>query len=46
MNRLRQATASMRKDGENRVAIISSNAEKEASPRLGQADAVRPKTIR
>ena len=45
VNRLRQVTASMRQDGENRVAIISSKAEKEASRRLGQADAVRPKIV-
>jgi len=45
VNRLRQVTASMRQDGENRVAIISSNAEKEASRRLGQAEAVRPKIV-
>lgn len=45
VNRLRQVTASMRQDGENRVAIIQSNAEKEASFRLGQAQAVRPKII-
>lgn len=45
VNRLRQVTASMRQDGENRVAIIRSNAEKEASMRLGQAQAVRPKIV-
>ncbi len=45
VNRLRQVTASMRQEGENRVAIIRSNAEKEASKRLGQAQAVRPKIV-
>ncbi|WOO40644.1 SPFH domain-containing protein [Rubellicoccus peritrichatus] len=45
VNRLRQVTASMRQDGENRVAIIRSNAEKEASRRLGKAQAVRPKVV-
>ncbi|MGJ8638090.1 MAG: SPFH domain-containing protein [Opitutaceae bacterium] len=45
VNRLRQVTASMRQDGENRVAIIRSNAEKEASRRLGKAQAVRPKIV-
>lgn len=45
VNRLRQVTASMRQEGENRVAIIRSNAEKEASMRLGQAQAVRPKIV-
>lgn len=45
VNRLRQVTASMRQEGENKVAIIRSNAEKEASRRLGKAQAVRPKII-
>jgi len=45
VNRLRQVTASMRQDGENRVAIIRSNAEKEASRRLGKAQAVRPQIV-
>jgi len=45
VNRLRQVTASMRQDGENRVAIIRSNAEKEASRRLGKAQAVRPRIV-
>lgn len=34
VNRLRQVTASMRQDGENKVAIIRSQAEKEAAQRL------------
>lgn len=45
VNRLRQVTASMRQDGENRVAIIRSKAEKEASRRLGKAEAVRPQIV-
>lgn len=45
VNRLRQVTASMRQEGENKVAIIGSNAEKEASRRLGKAQAVRPKIV-
>jgi regulator of protease activity HflC (stomatin/prohibitin superfamily) len=45
VNRLRQVTASMRQEGENRVAIIRSNAEKEASRRLGKAQAVRPQIV-
>lgn len=45
VNRLRQVTASMRQEGENRVAIIRSNAEKEASRRLGKAQAVRPEIV-
>lgn len=45
VNRLRQVTASMRQEGENKVAIIRSNAEKEASLRIGKAQAVRPKIV-
>jgi len=45
VNRLRQVTAAMRQAGENEVAIIHSEAEKKASQRLGQAQAVRPQVI-
>ena len=45
INRLRQVTAGMKQAGENQVAIIRSGADKEASARLGQAAAVRPKVI-
>ena len=45
VNRLRQVTAAMKQDGSNRVAIIQSAADKQASERLGQAQAVRPKVI-
>jgi len=45
VNRLRQVTASMRQDGENQVAIIRSQASKEAAQRLGQAQAVRPRIV-
>jgi regulator of protease activity HflC (stomatin/prohibitin superfamily) len=42
VNRLRQVTAAMHQAGENEVAIIHSQADKQASQRLGQALAVRP----
>ena len=45
VNRLRQVTAAMRQAGENEVAIIHSEADKKASQRLGQAQAVRPQVI-
>ena len=45
VNRLRQVTAAMRQAGENEVAIIHSEADKKASQRLGQAQAVRPSVI-
>ena len=41
VNRLRQVTAAMKQAGENQVAIIHSEADKKASQRLGQAQAVR-----
>lgn len=45
VNRLRQVTAAMRQAGDNEVAIIHSAADKKASQRLGQAQAVRPQII-
>ena len=45
VNRLRQVTAAMRQAGENEVAIIHSEADKKASQRLGQAQAVRPQVV-
>ena len=45
VNRLRQVTAAMKQDGENKVALIHSDAEKKASQRLGEAAAVRPKIV-
>ena len=45
VNRLRQVTAAMRQAGENEVAIIHSEADKKASQRLGQAQAVRPQIV-
>jgi regulator of protease activity HflC (stomatin/prohibitin superfamily) len=45
VNRLRQVTAAMKQAGENEVAIIHSEADKKASQRLGQAQAVRPEIV-
>jgi regulator of protease activity HflC (stomatin/prohibitin superfamily) len=45
VNRLRQVTAAMKQAGENTVAIIHSEAEKQASERLGRAQAVRPEVV-
>jgi regulator of protease activity HflC (stomatin/prohibitin superfamily) len=45
VNRLRQVTAAMKQAGENQVAIIHSEADKMASQRLGQAQAVRPEIV-
>lgn len=45
VNRLRQVTAAMKQAGDNTVAIIHSEADKQASQRLGQAQAVRPEVI-
>jgi regulator of protease activity HflC (stomatin/prohibitin superfamily) len=45
VNRLRQVTAAMRQEGENKVALLHSDADKKASQRLGEAQAVRPKVV-
>jgi regulator of protease activity HflC (stomatin/prohibitin superfamily) len=45
VNRLRQVTAAMKQGGENTVALIHSDADKKASQRLGEAQAVRPKVV-
>jgi len=45
VNRLRQVTAAMKQAGENEVAILHSEADKKASQRLGQAQAVRPEIV-
>jgi regulator of protease activity HflC (stomatin/prohibitin superfamily) len=45
VNRLRQVTAAMKQAGDNTVAIIQSEADKQASQRLGQAQAVRPEVV-
>jgi hypothetical protein len=38
-------TAAMKQAGDNTVAIIHSEADKQASQRLGQAQAVRPEVV-
>jgi regulator of protease activity HflC (stomatin/prohibitin superfamily) len=45
VNRLRQVTAAMRQNGDNQVALIHSDADKRASEKLGQAQAVRPQVV-
>ena len=45
VNRLRQVTAAMKQAGDNTVAIIDSEADIQASQRLGQAQAVRPEVV-
>ncbi|MCS6244278.1 MAG: SPFH/Band 7/PHB domain protein [Opitutus sp.] len=45
VNRLRQVTAAMRQAGDNEVAIIHSEADRQAAQRLGQAQAVRPQVV-
>jgi regulator of protease activity HflC (stomatin/prohibitin superfamily) len=45
VNRLRQVTAAMKQAGENQVAIIRSEADRKASQRLGEAQAVRPRIV-
>ena len=45
VNRLRQVTAAMRQNGDNQVALIHSDADKTASEKLGQAQAVRPQVV-
>ncbi|HEY1848647.1 MAG TPA: SPFH domain-containing protein [Opitutaceae bacterium] len=45
VNRLRQVTAAMRQNGDNQVALIHSDADKRASEKLGQAQAVRPRVV-
>jgi len=45
VNRLRQVTAAMKQAGDNKVAIIKSEADKKASQRIGEAQAVRPRIV-
>ena len=45
VNRLRQVTAAMKQAGDNAVAIIHSEADKQAAQRLGRAQAVRPEVV-
>jgi regulator of protease activity HflC (stomatin/prohibitin superfamily) len=45
VNRLRQVTSAIRQDGDNRVKIIASTAEKTAAVAFAQANAVRPEIV-
>jgi regulator of protease activity HflC (stomatin/prohibitin superfamily) len=45
VNRLRQVTAAIQQDGQNRVNVIRSAAEREASGELGKAAAMRPNIV-
>ena len=45
VNRLRQVTSAIRQDGANRVSIITSTAEREASKELARAAAMRPQVV-
>lgn len=45
VNRLRQVTSAIRQDGENRVNIITSSAERKAAVEFAKANAMRPKIV-
>lgn len=45
VNRLRQVTAAIKQDGENRVNIITNSAQRSASVEFGRAGAIRPQII-
>ena len=45
VNRLRQVTSAIRQDGDNRVNIIASTAEKTAAVAFAKANAVRPEVV-
>lgn len=45
VNRLRQVTSAIRQDGENRVDIITSNAERKAAIEFARASAQRPRIV-
>lgn len=45
VNRLRQVTAAIKQDGENRVNIITNSAQRSASVEFGKAGAIRPQII-
>lgn len=45
VNRLCQVTAALRQDGENQVAIIRSQASREAAAEQGRAAAMRPRIV-
>lgn len=45
VNRLRQVTAAIRQDGENRVNIIASNAQRTSAAEFARAAAMRPQIV-
>ena len=45
VNRLRQVTSAIRQDGDNKVKIIASTAEKTAAVEFAKANAVRPEIV-
>jgi regulator of protease activity HflC (stomatin/prohibitin superfamily) len=45
VNRLRQVTSAIRQDGDNRVNIITSSAERIAAVEFAKANAMRPKIV-
>jgi regulator of protease activity HflC (stomatin/prohibitin superfamily) len=45
VNRLRQVTSAIKQDGENRVNIITSSAERKAAVEFAKANAMRPKIV-
>jgi regulator of protease activity HflC (stomatin/prohibitin superfamily) len=45
VNRLRQVTSAIRQDGENRVNIITSTAERRAAVEFAKANAMRPQIV-
>lgn len=45
VNRLRQVTSAINQDGENKVSIIKSTAEKEAAIEFAKASATRPQIV-
>jgi regulator of protease activity HflC (stomatin/prohibitin superfamily) len=45
VNRLRQVTSAIRQDGENRVNVITSSAERKAAVEFAKANAMRPKIV-
>ena len=45
MNRLRQATSSIKQDGANQVSIITSTAERQAAVEFAKAAAMRPRIV-
>jgi regulator of protease activity HflC (stomatin/prohibitin superfamily) len=45
VNRLRQVTAAIQQDGNNRVSVIASTAEREAAIEFARAAATRPRIV-